>query len=70
VWNTPIEVVRVRKQRDVEQGREGGKSYERYFRDIYENEGWEGLYRGVGPRCLQAVWQTNWMVVAPGVLGF
>ena len=57
-WNTPIEMVRVSTQ-----------TITGYWRDIYQQEGPKGLFRGVSPRALQAVWQTCFMVVVPNVMG-
>jgi len=68
-WNTPIETARVHMQKDASAGREP-KTFGQYTKDIYEEEGVPGLFRGVTPRGVQAIWQTVFMVVVPNVFGF
>jgi hypothetical protein len=34
-----------------------------------DKQGHAGLFRGVTPRAIQAVWQTVFMVVVPNMLG-
>lgn len=67
-WNTPIEMVRVKTQRDIGLGLPP-KTITGYWRDVYQQEGPTGLFRGVSPRALQAVWQTCFMVVVPNLMG-
>jgi Mitochondrial carrier protein len=67
-WNTPVETIRVYMQADVSAGRKAKTSME-YWRDIKEEQGYVGLFRGVTPRGVQAIWQTVFMVVVPNVLG-
>lgn len=67
-WNTPIETVRVIVQRDVAAGIPPKSSFE-YMKDIVEKDGVPGLFRGVTPRGVQAIWQTVFMVVFPNMLG-
>eukprot|EP00549_Striatella_unipunctata_P004681 CAMPEP_0118710540 /NCGR_PEP_ID=MMETSP0800-20121206/23447_1 /TAXON_ID=210618 ORGANISM="Striatella unipunctata, Strain CCMP2910" /NCGR_SAMPLE_ID=MMETSP0800 /ASSEMBLY_ACC=CAM_ASM_000638 /LENGTH=279 /DNA_ID=CAMNT_0006614751 /DNA_START=274 /DNA_END=1113 /DNA_ORIENTATION=+ len=67
-WNTPIETIRVFMQRDVAMGNEA-KSFPEYWNDIVDANGVPGLFRGVTPRSIQAIWQTCFMVVVPNVLG-
>lgn len=67
-WNTPIETIRVYMQRDVGSGRTP-KSSRQYWNDIVEQQGYVGLFRGVTPRALQAVWQTFFLVVIPNLMG-
>ena len=48
--------------------------YELSYKFIYairieKEEGFAGLFRGVTPRGIQAIWQTVFMVVVPNVLG-
>ena len=68
-WNTPIEVIRCKKQRDAGKGLTT-KPYMDYVNEALDEGGKRALFRGIKPRCMQAVWQTNWMVVVPKVLGF
>lgn len=68
-WNTPIETIRVVTQRDVSEGLPP-KAMPEYWDEIVEEQGYAGLFRGVSPRALQAIWQTVFMVVVPNVLGF
>lgn len=68
-WNTPVETIRVLIQRDVSTGQKP-KSMSQYWTDIVETEGCPGLFRGVTPRALQAVWQTVFLIVVPNILGF
>ena len=67
-WNTPIETVRVLTQRDISVGNPT-KSITGYWREIYQRDGPTGLFRGVSPRALQAVWQTCFLVVVPNIMG-
>jgi len=67
-WNTPVETARVLMQKDVASGKKA-KSFAGYIQDINEREGIPGLFRGVTPRGIQAIWQTVFMVVVPNVLG-
>lgn len=67
-WNTPIETIRVLTQRDLSMG-VPTKSITGYWTHIYENDGVGGLFRGVSPRILQAVWQTCFLVVVPNLMG-
>lgn len=67
-WNTPIETIRVNMHRDVSMGKESGP-FGHYWNEIKEKQGVVGLFRGVSPRGIQAIWQTVFMVVVPNVLG-
>jgi len=67
-WNTPIETIRVTNQRDVSKGLKPKKMGE-YWNDIVEESGYPGLFRGITPRAVQAVWQTVFLVVVPNVMG-
>ena len=67
-WNTPIETVRVYIHRDVSAGK-NPKKFNEYISDIYEDGGVPGLFRGVSPRAVQAIWQTVFMVVVPNLMG-
>ena len=67
-WNTPLETVRVLMQRDASNGL-SDKPFRTYVREIVDEDGVPGLYRGVSPRALQATWQTVFMVVVPNILG-
>jgi hypothetical protein len=67
-WNTPIETIRVVMQKDVSQGKQA-KTFGEYWNDIYSDSGVGGLFRGVTPRGIQAIWQTVFMVVVPNILG-
>lgn len=67
-WNTPIETIRVTMQRDVSQGRKP-KTTTEYWNGIVERDGYQGLFRGITPRGVQAIWQTCFMVVVPNLLG-
>lgn len=67
-WNTPIEMVRVLTQRDIGLG-QTPKTITGYWRDIYQQDGPTGLFRGITPRAFQAVWQTCFMVVVPNLMG-
>lgn len=67
-WNTPIETIRVNMHRDVSMGN-SAKSFGQYWSIIQESEGYPGLFRGVTPRGIQAIWQTVFMVVVPNILG-
>ena len=68
-WNTPIETIRVFMQADVSAGRPA-KSFGQYWDEIVADQGYAGLFRGVTPRAVQAVWQTVFMVVVPNILGW
>jgi solute carrier family 25 citrate transporter 1 len=68
-WNTPIETARVMMQKDVTEGLQA-KHFGEYINDIFEEGGVPGLFRGVSPRSLQAIWQTVFMVVVPNLLGW
>jgi hypothetical protein len=67
-WNTPIETIRVYTQRDVSQGREP-KPMAQYWDEIVRESGHPGLFRGVTPRAVQAIWQTVFLVVVPNLMG-
>jgi len=67
-WNTPIETVRVNMHKDISEGNPP-KTFGGYMGDIYQEEGVPGLFRGVTPRGVQAIWQTVFMVVFPTMLG-
>lgn len=67
-WNTPIETCRVFIQKDVSEGKTP-KTFMGYVQSISEEDGVPGLFRGVTPRGIQAIWQTVFMVVVPNVLG-
>ena len=67
-WNTPIETMRVMNQRDVSQG-QMPKTMSEYWNDIVEDTGYHGLFRGITPRALQAIWQTVFLVVVPNIMG-
>lgn len=67
-WNTPIETCRVLMHKDVSEGKPQ-KSFGQYCSDIYQEDGVPGLFRGVTPRGVQAIWQTVFMVVFPTMLG-
>lgn len=67
-WNTPIETIRVLMQRDVSMG-VPTKSLGGYWDDIVATQGYPGLFRGVTPRGIQAIWQTVFMVVVPNMMG-
>ena len=66
-WNTPIETLRVLKQRDIAKGEE--RPYSEYKEELMEEGGYQSLYRGITPRGIQAIWQTCFMVVVPNILG-
>lgn len=66
-WNTPIETIRVNMHRDVSMGKEA-RSSGYYWNKIKDEQGYSGLFRGVSPRGIQAIWQTVFMVVVPNVL--
>jgi len=67
-WNTPIETIRVNMHRDVSMGIESG-SFGYYWNEIKDEQGIAGLFRGISPRGIQAIWQTVFMVVVPNLLG-
>jgi hypothetical protein len=67
-WNTPIETIRVLMQRDVSMGK-ATKSLGGYWNCVVEEQGYTGLFRGVTPRGIQAIWQTVFMVVVPNMMG-
>jgi hypothetical protein len=67
-WNTPIETLRVLLQKDVSQG-VTTKPFGTYWQDIVDEDGYPGLFRGVTPRGIQAIWQTIFMVVVPNMMG-
>jgi phage shock protein PspC (stress-responsive transcriptional regulator) len=67
-WNTPIETIRVLMTADAGAGRQP-KTFIGYWDDIVEKQGYAGLFRGVTPRGIQAIWQTVFMVVVPNMLG-
>jgi Mitochondrial carrier protein len=67
-WNTPIETIRVVNHRDVSKGLEP-KAMSEYWNDILEEGGYPGLFRGITPRAVQAVWQTVFLVVVPNIMG-
>lgn len=68
LWNTPIETIRVLIAKDVSMG-VPTKSFGQYWSDIVEEQGYPGLFRGVTPRGIQAIWQTVFMVVVPNMMG-
>lgn len=55
-------------QRDVSMGK-SSKPASYYWNKIVDEEGYAGLFRGVTPRAIQAIWQTVFMVVVPNMLG-
>jgi Mitochondrial carrier protein len=67
-WNTPIETIRVMSQRDVSIGKIP-KSIPEYWNQIVAESGYPGLFRGVTPRAIQAIWQTTFLVVVPNLMG-
>lgn len=67
-WNTPIETIRVYMQRDVAQGK-NPKPMAVYWQQIVDEHGVPGLFRGVTPRAIQAIWQTVFLVVVPNMMG-
>ncbi len=67
-WNTPVETARVMVQADVSAGRPP-RSMTYYWKKVVDERGYSGLYRGVTPRAVQAIWQTIFMVVVPNILG-
>jgi Mitochondrial carrier protein len=67
-WNTPIETIRVYMQRDVAQGK-NPKPMAVYWQEIVQEHGVPGLFRGVTPRAIQAIWQTVFLVVVPNLMG-
>jgi Mitochondrial carrier protein len=67
-WNTPIETIRVFSQRDVCIGVQP-KSMKQYWSMIIDESGYQGLFRGITPRAIQAVWQTTFLVVVPNIIG-
>lgn len=67
-WNTPIETIRVLIAADVSTGK-NHRSFGAYWNEIVEKEGYPGLFRGVTPRGIQAIWQTIFMVVVPNMMG-
>lgn len=67
-WNTPIETVRVLSQRDASSFIPP-KTFGGYTKEIVERDGIPGLFRGIVPRGVQAIWQTVFMVVFPNMLG-
>ena len=67
-WNTPIETIRVYIQRDVSQGIQV-KTMTQYWDAIVDESGYPGLFRGVTPRAIQAIWQTVFLVVVPNLMG-
>jgi len=67
-WNTPVETIRVLMQMDVGAGRPP-KSSREYWDAVVKEQGYIGLFRGVTPRAIQAVWQTLFLVVVPNLLG-
>lgn len=67
-WNTPIETIRVFTQRDISLGKES-KSMTQYWNDIVIESGYPGLFRGITPRAIQAIWQTTFLVVVPNIIG-
>jgi hypothetical protein len=66
--NTPIETMRVLMQRDVSMGNTA-KPLSHYWNAVVEESGYQGLFRGVSPRGIQAIWQTVFMVVVPNMMG-
>ena len=67
-WNTPVETVRVLMHQDVSRGMPA-KTFGEYVDQIMAKDGVPGLFRGVTPRGIQAIWQTVFMVVVPNILG-
>jgi Mitochondrial carrier protein len=67
-WNTPIETIRVYTHRDVSQGIKV-KTIPEYWNSIVDEYGYQGLFRGVTPRAMQAIWQTVFLVVVPNLMG-
>jgi Mitochondrial carrier protein len=68
-WNTPIETIRVYMQRDVSQGLSSPQPMYVYWNTIVDQYGYVGLFRGVTPRAVQAIWQTVFLVVVPNLMG-
>jgi Mitochondrial carrier protein len=67
-WNTPIETIRVYIQRDVNLGIQV-QSMPQYWNAIVSEYGYPGLFRGITPRAIQAIWQTVFLVVVPNLMG-
>lgn len=67
-WNTPIETIRVLQHRDVAKGKKP-ESMGTYWNEIVAKDGYQGLFRGVTPRAVQAIWQTVFLVVVPNMMG-
>jgi hypothetical protein len=67
-WNTPIELARMRAQRDISMSREPSTIIA-YWKETINDEGVSGLFRGLTPRAMQAIWQTCFMIVVPNLLG-
>merc|ERR1711933_669847 len=63
-WNTPIETIRVLMHKDLASGIKHNppKKFMDYWNDMVDEQGYEGLFRGVKPRAVQAAWQTVFMV--------
>jgi len=40
-----------------------------YWQELIDADGLPGLFRGITPRALQAVWQTVFLVVVPNIMG-
>merc|ERR1711937_588074 len=68
LWNTPVETARVVMHKDVSEGKKP-KTFTGYAKEIYQAQGIPGLFRGVTPRGIQAIWQTVFMVTVPNILG-
>ena len=68
LWNTPVETIRVLIAKDVSMGKTP-KSFGQYWSHMVDEQGYPGLFRGVTPRGIQAIWQTVFMVVVPNMMG-
>jgi hypothetical protein len=55
-------------QRDVSRGNKP-KPMVGYWKELMEEDGVQGLFRGITPRALQAIWQTCFLVVVPNIMG-
>lgn len=56
-WNTPLEVIRITQQARAAAGRPS-LSFGRTARDILDESGFCGLFRGLTPRLILASWAT------------
>jgi len=67
VWNQPFEVARIEMQASANDGAKSRSMFQ-VWKDIVNEIGLGGLYRGIIPRIFISVWQTLWMVVFAGFL--